>query len=76
MAGDKVLAAQVSIGRGLSPADLLRVAATGMEVAAGGWVHRAGDVPLEDESIHIVVGIWNRNRRHQRLGVRMLRIRE
>ncbi len=71
-----MLVAHVSKGRGLGLADLLHMAATRMEAAAGGWVHRAGDVPLEDDFLQGVVGVRNRNRRHQRLGVRMLWIRE
>ena len=47
-----------------------------MEVATGGRVYRAGDIPLEENPFHIVIRVWNRDCRHQRLGVWVLRVCE
>src|SRR3972149_11113667 len=63
-------------GRHLLGADLLGQPATGAETTAGRGVGRAGDVPLKDNRLSLLLhlGIGHRNRRKQSLAVGVERL--
>ncbi len=74
MAGDKVFFAYTSILRHLVLADVFCIVAPRMKGTTGRRIYRTGNIPFERDSLCLVIGIRNRNRRHQRFGVGMPRI--
>ena len=58
------------------PAHFLGVGTAGMEPAALGWIGRRGDIPLQDDAVHLLIGVGIGDGGEQRLGIRMQRFAE
>src|SRR2546421_12964731 len=76
VAGGEV-SALLHLQRGLDlRADLLRDRAASVEAACGRWVHGRGDLALQQDRLtrRLEVGVWNRHRALQHLGVGVKRL--
>lgn len=74
MAGYDVPVLVATKFRNDSRANVDLVAAAWMEGATSGRIHRAGDVTLQNDLVHLMIGICHGYGRKERLCVRVTRV--
>jgi len=74
MAGDEVFLSDIPVFRRPTATEFFGILAPGMEVAARRGIDRTGNIPLEPDPPGLVIGIRDRDGRHQRLRIGMPRI--